>query len=432
MNRVYCLFILLVFCAKLSAQSTSIQLSGIVVNAENNQALENVNISISEIVTKGTATDDQGKFTIEVDSLPVHLVFSSIGFETQKVLIKDQSEILLSLIASSTALPEIVVSAKRKVDTVYHEPYSVVDYVFKEDYLILLVFKNSFGEYDLVLLDEEEQLVDKIELKGEKPTSLFKSCLDILYLNTYYGVYKIETDETSIRLGERVKVDQFEFIIQPCILAMDSLLFFQRYHYQGQILKYYVLVNKPEQTDSLVILPLIVDQDQIIRLAEQTGNRLPWSGDFWDENISDGLRQLRDGPYVLKGVMRMFYPKLYAPIVKKDSTICLFNHFASKIQYFDIKGNQLKEVPIQYHKMKRWKKYILYDEFRQEAYTAFHTRWGEYICQVDLETGALSEAIPLELDFIEKVSIRDGVMYFLHKHDYKGARNRTIQKVRVN
>ena len=432
MSRIPVILIFLIFTLHSIAQKNAIELSGLIVNAADQQALENVNISIQGILNRGAITDEQGRFLIKADSLPLTLIISIIGFETRKVLVEKEEEIFIQMIANSTELPQVIISAARKVDTVYHKPYNVVDYVFKEDYLILLVYKNVFEKYELVLLDETEQYVAHCSLKEYNPIGLFKSCLQLVYVTTNFGVYAINFDEASIELGSWVDEEKYETIIEPCILSFDSLLFYQRHLYQGQALSYYAFKNTAERTDSLTFLPLLEDEDNIVRLIEETGNRLPWSGDFWDENVTESLRIVREQPYFLKGGFRMFFPKLYAPIIKKDSTICLFNHLSSAIQYFDIKGNKLREVPINYHKMRRWKEYILYDEFTERVYTAFHTRWGEYICQIDMETGTLSEAIPLELDFIEKVSIRDGVLYFLHRNPYQGIRNRMIQKVRLN
>ena len=432
MNRFYLLFVLLSFSLNLHAQNVSMELSGLIVNTENQQVLENVNVSIQGLQSRGTITDDKGRFSVKVDSLPVHLIISMIGFETRKVLIKTQEEIFVQLIPNSTELPEIIVSATRKIDTVFHEPYNVVDYVFKDDYLILLVYINIVKKYELVLLDEQEQYVASFSLKEYKPVSLFKSCLDYIYLTTSFGIYNIEFDEKSICLGRWVEEQLFETVIEPCILSMESMLFYQRHLYQGQALRYYAFKNTEIRDDSITLLPLLEDEDNIRRLVEETGNRLPWSGDFWDENITDDLRTIREQPYFLKGSFRMFFPKLYAPILKKDSSIYLFNHLSSLIQVFDFRGVLNKEIPIQYHKMKRWKKYILFDELTEEVYTAFHTRWGEYICQIDLETGTLSEAIPLELAFIEKVTIRNSILYFLHRDAFNGAQNRMIQKIRVD
>ncbi len=431
MFRFALVFIFLNLVLNVSAQDRPIELRGIIVSSENDLGLESVNISVQGQLSRGTITDTEGRFSIRVDALPVNLIISSIGYETKKYIVKDQEEIFVQLIPNSTELPEIIVSAAPKIDTIYKEPYNVVDFAFKDGYLILLIYKNVFEKYELVLLDEAEEYVAHYNLKDYKPSSLFKSCLGMLYLVTNIGVYNIETNSNSIHLGTWIDDEKYETVIEPCVLSVDSLLFYQKHLYQGQALLYYAFINKKGSKDSLTILPLLEDEVNIRRLIEETGNRIPWSGDFWDENVPDKLNVIREEPYFLKGKLRMYFPKIYAPIFKKDSMICLFNHLSSAIYYFDRKGNEKRAVPIQYHKMKRWKEYVLYDEFTQDVYTAFHTRWGEYICQIDLETGTLSEAIPVNLDFIDNVLIRNGILYFLHRDPYQGGRQRMIQKINI-
>ncbi len=430
MARLFTILLFVFIVLQIRAQDVII--SGNVIDALSQNALEAVNISIAGNIRKGTISEKDGSFSIEVDSLPVTLVFSSIGFETKKIEVKTEEKLFVQLYKSITELPEIVISSAPKIDTVYDEPYNVVDYLFKDSFLVLLVYKNVFEKYQLVLLDKNEKYLNHLSLKEYQPERLFKSCFNKIYITIGNGAYTIEIIKDKISLGDWVTTEVYDNIIEPCVLYSNNMRFYQRYLYQGQALRYYAFDENKTQDDSLCILPLIEDEANIIRLIEETGNRLPWSGNLWETNISEKLIFLREGPYYMKGAFRMFYPKLYAPLLKKDSSLCLFNHLASSIQFFDMDGQKLREVPISYHKRKRWKKYILYDEFTEQVYTAFHTKWGEYVCKVNMENGSLSEAIPLELDFIEKVRIRNGTMYFLHRNPYQGAANRMIQKVKLN
>lgn len=432
MNRYLLFFNLILIPFFISAQETELKISGIVLNVTTGEPIEDVHVRLDGVSDKGVVTGSEGRFTIRLDSFPSTLIFSRIGFETGSLLVESDSLIEIRMYQVSTDLPEVMVSARRKVDTVFHEPYSVVDFVFKEDDLLLLVFRSSIEKYELILLDQEEDILDRLPLKEEKPSSLFKSCRDSFYLNTYYGTWKIAVNKNKLSLDGRLDDADYEFRIKPCMLAVDSLMFYKRHLYQGQALRYYAFNYLEPDGDSLAVLPLIEDEDQIFRLIEETGNRVPRSGDFWEEQVSFKLKGLREDPYYLKGKFRMFYPELYAPIFKQDSSICLFNHLAGKIQLFDSKGVLIKETPIQYHKIKRWKKYLVQDEASEDVYTAFHTRWGEYICKVNIETGELSPAIPLDLAFIENVKIKDGTMYFLHRDPYRGQRKKMIQKVRLN
>ena len=67
---------------------------------------------------------------------------------------KEDLPTLLVLEAVEQALPDVTVRAEAKIDTVYHEPYSVTDYVFYEGHMILLACKNSIVGFSLILLDK--------------------------------------------------------------------------------------------------------------------------------------------------------------------------------------------------------------------------------------------------------------------------------------
>ncbi len=70
--------------------SQSVTLSGSVRNKINSE-----NVSAVSIIVKGSAlgtfTDDRGNFKITVPKLPVTLVASSIGFETQELTVDNAS-----------------------------------------------------------------------------------------------------------------------------------------------------------------------------------------------------------------------------------------------------------------------------------------------------------------------------------------------------
>jgi len=59
---------------------------------------------------KGTTTDFDGNYEITVNSFPATLVFSSLGFETREIRIKDASTLNVTLAESATGLDEVVIT----------------------------------------------------------------------------------------------------------------------------------------------------------------------------------------------------------------------------------------------------------------------------------------------------------------------------------
>lgn len=82
--------------------------TGRITSSDDGQGFPGVNIIVKG-TTRGTVTDTDGNFRIEVPSQESVLVFSSIGYKTTEVVVGAQSNINLSLQPDVTALAEVVV-----------------------------------------------------------------------------------------------------------------------------------------------------------------------------------------------------------------------------------------------------------------------------------------------------------------------------------
>lgn len=434
--KVFRLYIIIIFCLfsflpNLEAQE-SIRYTGVVIDASTQYALVDVNIKILGKKKKGTISDSRGFFELVIDESPTTLSFSYIGYTTKEVVLSAgaSKELIVELQPIISSIPEITVSAKRVIDTVYNEPYSVVSYEFLENHILLLAYKNSFEKYSLIILNEFEEEVAILSLKDKSPTRLHKNCLGEVFLLTKVNAYQIVLKSDIIQLKNRIKIGDFEDLLEPCVLSTEKFLYFYKYYYQGQALRYYAF-PKDNEGDKRSF-PMIQHEHNIDLLIEETGNRFPRSGDVWDDLITDQLLELRNSSYQLVGMMKIFYPKLYAPLVGVDSLVCIFNHQESELQYFTAEGRLVKKIPIDYHKNKKWRKKVLYDSKSNKAYTSFDTRWGEEIAAINLEDGSLSKTIPIDRAHIEQLKAWNGYLYFLFRDTSASKRNRKLHKIRID
>lgn len=83
-------------------------IEGTVISSSDNLPLPGVTI-ILKGTTKGTTTDVDGKYSIEVPDEGAVLVFSFIGYTSQEVAVLNQSEIDVSLSEDTQGLDEVVV-----------------------------------------------------------------------------------------------------------------------------------------------------------------------------------------------------------------------------------------------------------------------------------------------------------------------------------
>src|SRR5512133_1173544 len=92
----------------MTSGNTQRTITGIVVDSENNP-LAGVNVLIQG-TTRGTVTDMNGAFPIEVPGENAVLIFSFIGYETEQVKVQSSGNLMVMMTESISSLQEVVVT----------------------------------------------------------------------------------------------------------------------------------------------------------------------------------------------------------------------------------------------------------------------------------------------------------------------------------
>lgn len=100
------IFYLLLFPSIMFGQEV---ITGKTINQATGELVPFVNV-VEKGTTNGTTSDLDGNFTLTVSSLPTTLVFSYIGFETQEVIVDDDSPLTIEVMESAAALDEVVIT----------------------------------------------------------------------------------------------------------------------------------------------------------------------------------------------------------------------------------------------------------------------------------------------------------------------------------
>ncbi len=130
MNRLYTckrmLLLIVVAFFSYSQASGQTTLSGKIVDAIDNSPLVGVNVQVKGKVI-GTSTGNSGNFSLSVNSPPpFSILVSSIGFETQEILITRQDEKLsISLNQKIIMGDDVIVSASRVPGSLLQSPVSI-------------------------------------------------------------------------------------------------------------------------------------------------------------------------------------------------------------------------------------------------------------------------------------------------------------------
>jgi len=109
-----CLVILLLAnIFSIASYAQSVTISGNVKNSSTQENSSAVSVTIKG-TDVGTFTDDKGNFSITAKSIPVTLVFTSVGFEPQEKTVTSATEkVSIILVQSNTLGQEVVISASR-------------------------------------------------------------------------------------------------------------------------------------------------------------------------------------------------------------------------------------------------------------------------------------------------------------------------------
>lgn len=108
------------------------QVTGTVTDSDGGAALPGVNVRIKG-TNLGTATDAEGKFSINAPASATTLVFSYVGYTDQEVDISKVNAVSVSLVASSSELGEIVVAVGRGQErTITDTPLPIDNLTVKE------------------------------------------------------------------------------------------------------------------------------------------------------------------------------------------------------------------------------------------------------------------------------------------------------------
>jgi hypothetical protein len=105
------------------AQTNTI--SGIVRNNTSKDIVPAVSVIVKG-TNQGTFTNSNGEFSLNVEKLPVTLIFSSVGYDTYEIEVKDASvKVEIAFNPASTLGQEVVVAATRTPTRILESPVTV-------------------------------------------------------------------------------------------------------------------------------------------------------------------------------------------------------------------------------------------------------------------------------------------------------------------
>ena len=140
-NPIRAVLLMLLLATTAYGQS---RVTGTVLDGDTKEPLPGVNISIKG-KADGSFTSTNGKFSFDVNQLPITLVFSFIGFETKEIEVIEAQDLIVELPSSSTLIQEVVIAASRTAQRKIESPVTIERLSTKD-----LVNSPQVNYYDMI------------------------------------------------------------------------------------------------------------------------------------------------------------------------------------------------------------------------------------------------------------------------------------------
>jgi outer membrane receptor for ferrienterochelin and colicin len=128
MRKSYCFLAAWLFAClfSLSAYAQSVTVSGSIKNSASKESVPAVSVVVKG-TNQGTFTNSDGGFSLKVTKLPVVLVVSSVGYDSQEITVTDASKpVEVNLVVNNnTIVDEVVVAATRTPQRILEAPVTV-------------------------------------------------------------------------------------------------------------------------------------------------------------------------------------------------------------------------------------------------------------------------------------------------------------------
>jgi len=406
--------IILILCSSPYFLFAQIEIKGTVSDIISQEVINQVHISVKN-QAQGTVTNSEGFYKIQIEQTPAVIYFSHISYDTFELNITEAiNNYDIQLSPKSHLLPTASVSAKLIPKKLTPPQYTVKDFDFFEDYILVLSYPGIQEGNGIFLIDYEGKIVFHQSLKEVKNVhSIHKGCLGNYHLIGNNDCYEIAVDTNRIDLVKTYSISKYEKYIKPCITSTSDYLYMENYGYLNQVLLYDVF----SRTSNKKQFALLV-QDEV-------------NIDRYYDDITFGTFQRMTSPGQEDGWMRMFYGPIYAPLFNSGDGLFLFNHVQGELEHLTYSGEKIHNTTIEYHEEKNWDEEILFDSVYKKAYTLFKNKKGKSLKVINTHNGETGGRLDVDCNYIEKLVIHNNHLFYLESGITFSTTNRRLHKVKL-
>jgi hypothetical protein len=420
---------------------------GIVKDEQTQKPIPEVNIKVFGTTT-GTSTDKAGRFSVNLDKIPVRVIFSCIGYEDEfyKVNAISKTPVEFLLRTKAYNLKEVKITSNNYSYLFKDKDYSVLDYELMDSNVMVLIYRTLLKESEIVLLSRGGDTLAVSSTPDPPPSRLYKDFMsNIHYFSKSDNAYQCRYNKAfeNIDFLFKTKVDSVEKVLKPVLFRIGGRLYFQKsvannfgtdigYVEKGSKAKYIREVINSKKINEFIDDERFYASWNEFVTQSIGGYVFTEADDIEDEDMSNSRTE---GKFYAKNERRAhkieFYNMMYPVLKTRDNTIAFFNFGSDLLEFMDKDGKTFKKVPISFHKEPvdsdtsslirlfesgwRWGNAILVDGFDGTMYTTYLKSGIVRINRIDPETGTINRGTIIPLLYPEKMEIYKGEVYFLNK-----------------
>lgn len=408
-----------------------------------------------------TVTDTSGRYTLRAASMPQAVTIRYLGYFPQKYALKagdfqnKQAQLDFLLVNQEPTLGEVTITAK-PIETIVEEDFTIdlYDFGFAGKNLLLLLREKK--KFLLRLIREDGEVLSQLRLPEECHV-LHRSCIGDFHVVGSDWAWEVSIRNTDLDTLPRYPAANFHKFVEPCVQQSYGKYYFAQHGILNQSLKYIVFEDKKEprvvfdirdekgmENAMMALGDFFTNKPMIYRTpywAKGAGPTAEFEihetwGKFGELSKVEGLTALSgyddDQIYRISELETIRRDSVYAPMLKINDTLCLFDHTNNRIVRFGPQLERTDVINLTYHLAEGWGKLLLQDVPNNRIYARFSSRKGLILKEINPKTGLAEKMYELRLApyVSDKFKIRNGVLYFIGQPDVNTP-NKMLYKMNI-
>jgi len=412
---ILAIFLLSCLSAESFGQRQNRYFYGKVLDRETRYPISSANITFTG-TSLGSMTNNRGEFSFFIDTIPVYMTVSHLGYESQRIWLDNTSaSITVMLRLQAQLLKEVEIKSQNEPELFFKDhQYSVLDYKVDSNRVYVLIFRFTRAESELLCLSLVGDTASSSGALPFRPVELFHDCLGHIHVLSHDSAYQVFRDGSMLRLIYPAEIDRFNRTLADCVASAGDLLFFRKQSRNQLGMEFYTINRKTTERQHLTNAN---DEEKMKMLRTNSEGVINNDAMLMMSGIPDGREAFQEWMWVRK----VLYKPNTSTLHKIDDILCVFNTADYTLELFTLNGEFTSKLKMQVQDTRdgRWTTEIYIDDIEKKAYTSFLKNGRMTLYRIDLNNGNLKRVTTSSHMYPQKVMVHNNFLFYLY--DIPGA-----------